>query len=460
MNPRRKFILQSSALTAVSAFSTLDGMGLMNAFAQSAPASDYKALVCVFLFGGNDGNNTVVPRDTEAYNAYAAARGGPSSAGGLAISQSSLVPVNPRSQAAGFGLHPALSAFKPIWEAGKLAVLANVGALVEPVTRADYVTGRKTVPQSLFSHSDQQAQWQSSISDRLSATGWGGRLADATRAFNGSSTLPMITSVSGSPLFSVGTGANVVAIPASGTFGLNGFNNSAYSANRLGALKNLLLLTSGNRFVSEADDVFAQAIDAANVMNPVITATSSTVTAAFAGVNSPIASQLQQVAKLIEARGTLGLKRQIFFVSLGGFDTHSAQINDQDNLFAQLGPAIKAFYDATVALGVANQVTTFTMSDFGRTLKPASGGGSDHAWGSHHFIIGGAVRGGDLYGTFPTLVLNGPDDASFEGRWIPTTSVDQYAATLATWYGVRSEELLQVVPNIGRFATPNLGFLS
>ena len=460
MNSRRKFILQSSALTAVSALSTLDGMGLMNAFAQSAPASDYKALVCVFLFGGNDGNNTVIPRDTEAYNAYAAARGGPSASGGLAIPQSSLVPINPRSLAAGFGLHPALSDLKTVWDAGKLAVLANVGPLVEPVTKADYLSGRKNLPQSLFSHSDQQSQWQSSVSDQLSSTGWGGRLADVARTFNGSSTLPMITSVSGSPLFSVGTGSNVVAIPVTGRFGLNGFGNSAYSTNRLGALKNLLLLTSGNNFVSEADNVFAQAINAANVINPVIAANSTTVSAAFAGASSSIASQLLQVAKLIEARNTLGLKRQIFFVSLGGFDTHSAQINDQDDLFAKLGPAMKAFYDATVALGVANQVTTFTMSDFGRTLKPASGGGSDHAWGSHHFIMGGAVKGGDFYGTFPTLALSGPDDAGYEGRWIPTTSVDQYAATLATWLGVSSAELSLVTPNIGRFATPNLGFLS
>lgn len=456
INSRRKFLLQSGGLTAVSALSLVDGMGLMNALAQSAPAADYKALVCLFMFGGNDGNNTVIPVDTAGYNAYSAARGGPT---GLALPQATLVPVTPRSTTQPFGLHPSLAPLKSIWDGGSLAVLANVGTLTEPVSKADYTSGRKSIPESLFSHADQQSQWQSSVSAQLSRTGWGGRLADVARSMNGASTLPMITSVAGSTLFTVGTTSSVVAIPTSGTFGLNGYNGGAYSTNRLAALKKMLLLTSGNDFVGEADDVFAGAMDASGVINPVISATSTTIATAFNGLNTSIASQLQQVAKLIEARNTLGLKRQIFFVSLGSFDTHTNQLNSQDALFAQMAPAMKAFHDATVALGVANQVTTFTMSDFGRTLKPASGGGSDHAWGSHHFIMGGAVRG-DFYGTFPTLVLSGPDDGSDEGRWIPTTSVDEYGATLATWFGVKSSDLATVFPNIGRFARPNLGFLS
>jgi uncharacterized protein (DUF1501 family) len=169
---------------------------------------------------------------------------------------------------------------------------------------------------------------------------------------------------------------------------------------------------------------------------------------------------LKQVARVIEARASLRLQRQIFFCSMGGFDTHNGQLAAQTSLFSQLSPALKSFYDATVQLGVENQVTSFTLSDFGRTFKPASGGGSDHAWGNHHLIMGGAVRGGDFYGRFPTLALGGPDDANTEGRWIPTTSVDQYASTLALWYGVSPSDLSMVVPNIGRFATSNLGFLA
>ena len=454
---RRKFLLGAGALGATSALGTIEGMGLMRALAESAPVNDYKALVCVFLNGGNDANNLVIPRDNTQYNLYSSARGGST---GLAIAQSQLIAINPTSLSAGYGLHPQFQPLKPVWDAGKMALLCNVGTLVEPLTKAEYTSSAKAKPEQLFSHSDQQLQWQAAISNDYSRTGWGGRLADVIGAMNGTNTLPMIASIAGSSLFTVGNTPKVVAIPSSGTFGLSGFNTTAASQARLKALKDLLLLDSSNEFVREADDVFAQSIDASNVMNPIISSTTTAITPLFTRLNTSIANQLRQVAKLIEARNTLGLKRQIFFVSLGGFDTHTGQIATQSNLFAQLAPALKAFYDATVQLGIANQVTTFTLSDFGRTLKQASGGGSDHGWGNHQIIMGGAVKGGDFYGRFPDQTLGGPDDLSTNGRWIPTTSVDQYAATLASWLGVSASQLPLVVPNLGRFPTSNLGFLA
>lgn len=456
---RRAFLQSAGALAGVSALGTLQGLGLSNALAQAAPPGDYKALVCIFLFGGNDGNNLVIPRDNAAYNLYATARGG-STNGGIAIAQSELVAINPRSTTAGYGLHPQFAPLKSVWDAGKLAVLCNVGPLVEPLTKSEYSQGTKKRPDQLFSHSDQQAQWQAAISDQAARTGWGGRLADVIDAQNGSNSLPMIASIAGSAFFTIGNTPNTVAIPSTGTFGLSGFTTSAASTARQNALRELLLLNSSNEFVREADDIFAQAIDSSNVINPVITGATTSLNSLFPTPATGISNQLLQVARLINARASLGLKRQIFFVSLGGFDTHAGQINTQDGLFAQLAPAMKAFYDATVQMGVANQVTTFTLSDFGRTLKLASGGGSDHAWGNHHLIMGGAVRGGDFYGRYPDLSLGGPDDISTNGRWLPGVSVDQYAATLSRWLGVAVSDLPLVLPNIGRFASSDLGFMA
>jgi uncharacterized protein (DUF1501 family) len=459
ISSRRKFLLSAGSLAGVSALGTLEGLGLSRALAQSAPSNDYKALVCIFLFGGNDGNNLVIPRDTAAYNLYSAARGG-SANGGIGIAQSELVAINPRSLTAGYGLHPRFASLKPVWDAGHLGVMCNVGPLVEPLTKNEYSQGSKARPDQLFSHSDQQAQWQAAISTEPSRTGWGGRLADVAGAQNGSNTLPMLASIAGSSLFTVGNTPKTIALPSTGSFGLSGFTTSSSSTARLNALRELLLLDSSNEFVREADDIFAQALDASNVLNPVITGTTTSLNALFPTPATSISNQLLQVARLINARSTTGLRRQIFFVSLGGFDTHAGQVATQDGLFAQLAPAMKAFYDATVQMGVANQVTTFTLSDFGRTLKLASGGGSDHAWGNHHLIMGGAVRGGDFYGRFPDLTLGGPDDVSTNGRWLPSTSVDQYGATLASWFGVANSDLPLVFPNIGRFGNRNVGFMT
>lgn len=459
-NSRRDFLQKSCfALGASALASSMSRFGMVNAMAAEpmVQSSGYKALVCVFLFGGNDGNNMVIPYETTEYNAYAAIRG-QSTSGGIGIPQASLLQIAAPSHSRRFGLHPNLPELKTLYDQGKMAVLCNTGTLVQPLTKMEYQTGAPR-PYNLFSHDDQQAQWQTSIADHESRTGWGGRLADVALPLNGAETFPMITSVAGVNLLVTGQQTKPLAIPQSGSFGLNGFSSSAASTARYNALQQILTYDRSTALVNASSDTLGQAISNSAVLNPIITNTSSAIAPLFSSLNTSIARQLFQVAKVIEGRATLRLNRQIFFVSLGGFDTHNGQLNTQQSLFSQLAPALKAFYDATVQLGVGSQVTTFTLSDFGRTLKPASGGGTDHAWGNHHFVIGGGVQGGNFYGQFPTHTLAGPNDVSNEGRWLPTTSVDQYAATLAQWFGISPSSLPAIFPNINHFPTNNLGFM-
>jgi uncharacterized protein (DUF1501 family) len=453
-NARRVFLRNAAALTSLGLAARFDLVNLVaSAHAQSAPP-DYKALVCVFMFGGNDGNNTVIPLDNAGYGAYSAVR---TAASGIQLPQSSLLAVQPANTAVPYGLHPALAELKTLFNERRLAILANVGTLTQPTTRASYNAG--TRPQSLYSHADQQAQWQSAISDAPSATGWGGRMADQVAPMNASSGFPVITSLDGAVLYANGGTAAALSIPVSGAFALQGFGSGAIPAARLAAVNSLLAQGSSNTFVDAARATGRQALAFSATVNPILSGASATVDPLFSSLNSSIASQLHQVAKMIAARGTTGARRQVFFVQLGSFDTHGDQLNRQQALFAQLSPALKAFYDATAALGVSREVTTFTLSDFGRTFLPASGGGTDHAWGSHHFILGDAVGGGMMYGAYPHLAVGGPDDAENEGRWIPTTSVEQYGATLAQWFGVPAQSLGAVFPNLAAFATPTVGFL-
>jgi len=462
---RREFLLQAGhacagyALGAAAFTAGIQRFGLINALAQG---TDYRALVCVFLAGGNDGNNLVVPTSSTEYSAYSAVR----SASGLAIPSDSLLPIVPASINSSFGLHPSLAELHQLWSQQKLSVVCNAGPLVQPLNREQYQGGAPR-PYQLFSHSDQVAQWQTSIADRIASTGWGGRVADRFPVTD--SGVPMITALSGG-LFTRGQSTSPLSIAAAPTalnqvLVLSGFKTAADEVARRHALDALRTLDDDVTLVASASRTEQQALTIGQAFN-------SDVTLATGFPNTTLGNQLKQVAKVVKFNSTspaLGLNRQIFFCQLGGFDTHQDQVSTQSSLLAQVSQAVRAFYDATLELGLERQITTFTLSDFGRTFQPAGSGaaaGSDHAWGNHHIVVGGAVRGGDFYGgygpngtVFPVLKLSGPSDTDNRGRWIPTTSVEQYAATLASWFGVSPADIPIVFPNIDRFETSNLGFM-
>jgi uncharacterized protein (DUF1501 family) len=413
--------------------------------------SDYKALVCVFLFGGNDSNNLIVPMDSARFNAYTSIRGS------LALTPSQLAPVTSAS-AEPYGFHGKAPEIASLFSSKELAVVANAGALVQPLTKSQYQSQQAGIPNNLFSHSDQQSAWQSSIAQGHSATGWAGRVADYVASQNmNSSEFPTFFSVAGNVLEGVGASTQPVALNPGQSLSLAGFNSTAASQARLNAVSNLLTTDSGLSLVQAANDTLAHSMADASALASALakgTALKTTFPA------TTIGNQLKQVAQIIQVQSYLGMRRQIFFVSLGGFDTHTNELATHNNLYPQLSPALASFYNATQELGVAQNVTTFTESDFNRTFQDSGADGSDHAWGGHHLVMGGAVQGGQVYGRFPTFVLGGPDDADTRGRWIPTTSIDQYGATLAAWFGLPASALPAVFPNLANFPTSNLGFLA
>jgi uncharacterized protein (DUF1501 family) len=474
MTTSRRDFLRASACTlgGLALASTVESLGLVGAYAQAA--TEYRALVCVFLNGGNDGTNMIVPLDPTSFGQYTAVRG-PST---LALAESAFVRINPPSHGREYGLHPNLApevanpsvqfkGLRDVWDAGRLAVVCNVGPLVEPLTRTTYLSGTGKRPLQLFSHSDQINLWQSAIANSVSRTGWGGRLADRSAALNGSSAFPQVVTIAGISLFVTGATALPLAL---------GDSNSTLGAS-------LPLTMTANSSGSSVTDVPTRraAFDALRSLDGekiLVKADADTRTSALRTKaqldtapntdypkmpNTTLGRQLEQVARLVALRDTLGVKRQIFFCQLGGFDTHSNQRTvGQDALLLQLSQALRGFWDTLGDLGMQNNVTTFTLSDFGRTFQASGAGagvGTDHGWGNHHFVMGGAVRGGNFYGTYPTLALGGPDDADTRGRWIPTIAVEQYAATLASWYGLSPSDFPAVFPLLDRFPTPNLGFM-
>jgi len=419
-------------------------------------AGDYKALVCIFLYGGNDSNNVLVPRGAD-YAGYAAQRGS------IALSQASLLPVTPLSGGSGrsWGLHPSLTGLRNLFNQQRVALIANVGPLVAPVTRAEYLAGTAALPPQLFSHSDQTVHWQTSLPDQPVKTGWGGRVADLLSSLNTTAQVSMSMSLAGNNTFQVGNAVTQYELSPDGSIGLGWYSDGTqWNDPPSTAIRQLMARSYANLFQAGYRNTFQRALDQDSVLSAALDAATPLQTVF---PDTDLGRQLNMIARLISIRDPLGLRRQVFFCATGGYDTHDGQIGGAPevgthaDLLTELDGALSSFYAATVELGVSQDVTSFTASDFGRTYI-SNGGGSDHGWGSHHFAVGGAVSGGRFYGQVPTLAVDGPDDSG-DGRWIPTTSVDEYSATLASWFGVTASDLPLVLPNLGRFNSPDMGFL-
>ena len=446
MRANRRSFIKYASLAAAGNAAGLRPFGLLNSLAQSP--TDYKALVCIFLFGGNDANNTLIQFDTAGYGNYSTVRGP------LAIPQAQLLQLS--GSASNFALNPNLPDVQTLFNNKNAALVANVGTLIEPTTRAQYMAGA-TVPTNLFSHTDQQLEWQNAAQSAQTSTGWAGRIADTiSGSYNGNSKIPMITSVAGDTLFCNGTASTPVSVSPGNVGGASCSEGTTECAAQQTTAQALLSFSSGLSLVTADNSITTNAYAYAHTLSDAVQSVSPLQTVFPTAGLGP---QLKQIAQLIQVRAALGVSRQIFFAGIGNFDTHSDQLPLQGALLAQLSPALAAFYQATQELGVQNNVTSFTMSDFSRTFQPNSNTGTDHAWGSHHIVMGGAVKGGQLYGTFPNLTLNGPDDSGSNGRWVPTTASVQYAATLASWFGVSAAQMPTIFPNIGAFSTTDLGFI-
>ncbi len=460
---RRAFLQRTGQLAvAGSAASYALGLAGIGEAAAFSSAGGYKALVCVFLYGGNDYANTLIPFDQPNYDRYAAIRGG-GGTGGIALTQASLantVLAPPQGQTLTndirYALAPTMPRLKARYDQGVMAPLLNVGPLVVPLTKAQYQSDNNASfpkPPKLFSHNDQQSTWQSSGPEGT-VTGWGGRMGDLALSSNTNSMFTAINAT-GNAVFLSGRNALPYQVSSSGAVTIGGLGRRVYNSTAArDALTNLLRAHNGHVFEADYAQTMARSIQYGGFVNDALRNTA--LTTDF-GTTNRLASQLSVVARLIAARAALGVTRQVFLVSIGGFDHHDGLLGSHDALLGQVDFAMDAFYRATVELGVANQVTTFTASDFGRTLT-SNGDGSDHGWGSHHFILGGAVNGGRFFGTAPQVSVTS-DDQVGQGRLLPTVSVDEYSATLAKWFGVSAGELPSVAPNIGRFAMPDLGFM-
>jgi len=534
LQTRRKFFRQAAcaAVGTVAMNSVLRDLRFINSAVAQTNITDYRALICVFLNGGNDANNMVIFTDSADYPSYAATRTSalalPNVDGSTATIQQLFVPgsgnTTKYSDAAGhtYGMHPAMSrpnvssakSVIDLFNSGNMALLLNAGTLSYPITKAQYLSGSVPQPPQLYSHSDQQTQWQTSIPDQPPTSGWGGRIADLMTAaqVNGNSpAISMAVTLAGSNIFEVGTNnlSPEYSISTSGAVNLSGTVTGNSAKNTV--FNNILNSEAGfndlqmKTYAGVAESAITTAASLTSTLNTIGTPTylsnnfpgfnGGNVTITIPNTNlastysSSLMGQMAMVCKMIDAgKNFLGMKRQIFFIQVGGYDTHTNQnlltqtgnstsafgtlvtnnliLGQQANLLAELSQALGAFYAAMGDMGtlrgdgaaaMQKKAVAFTVSDFARTF-PSNGSGSDHGWGSHHMIVGGDVVGGKTYGAMPVLAVNGPSDTG-TGRWIPTTAVDQYAATLASWYGVDSAHLSSVFPNLGRFASSNLGFL-
>ncbi|MFO1412554.1 MAG: DUF1501 domain-containing protein [Burkholderiales bacterium] len=456
-NPRRKFLTSAGALTASAMAGSLGTWGVESA--NAAVGSGYQAIVCVFLFGGNDSNNMIVPYSD--YAAYSAVR---TTASQVGIPQANLIQFSAAGKT--YGFHPSMSPLASVYAAGKMAVLANAGTLVAPIAnKAAYQANPSLRPPNLFSHADQQDQWSGTLNNAPMRSGWGGRMSDLLVSANAGALIPSSVSVAGSQVFASGVTTAPLVIPQNGGVTVSGQGTDATSIARFNALTALLAnATPGNAVVQGSAGIMSKALAANSTANPILTATlPAIIQTAFTVngtlLNTGIAQQLRQVARLIDRSAETGVKRQFFLVGMGGYDTHVGTVTNQTNLFNQLFPAMRAFYDYTAAAGISNSVVQITMSDFNRTFIGNANQGVDHAWGGHHLVIGGAVKGGEMYGTFPDLITNGTMDSGSNGAWIPGIAVDQIGATLGRWLGMPGSDIAQVFPNLANFTAKDLQFV-
>ncbi|MDH3440012.1 MAG: DUF1501 domain-containing protein [Gammaproteobacteria bacterium] len=451
---RREFVKRSGAAAAVgAAFAHYPGMAFSQGMGTTAPFGDYRALVCLFLHGGNDSYNMIVPRSNAEYNVYAASRQN------MAIAQQDLLPINPLTpDGADYGLHPSMSGVQTLFEQGRAAFVNNIGPLVEPTTKTDFFNKSVLLPPQLFSHNDQQDQWHSLKGATVSSTGWAGRIADLIRDRVAGQLLATNVSLHGSSLYQAADETIAYVMGSNGPIPFTGFSSSGDPADlfyqqRL-AFERVLDATYDTVYERGFAEIQKRAVASVDLVNDAL-ALAPTLNTVFP--QSDLGNQMRTVAQLIAVKDELQMERQVFLVEKGGFDSHDDQLLNQPDLLADVSDSVKAFYDALVEIGMADSVTTFTQSDFGRTMT-SNGDGTDHAWGGNQFVVGDAVMGQELYGLFPDLALNSDDDVG-GGRFIPTTSADQYAATLARWFGVDPVDLPSVAPNINNFAVQDLGFL-
>ena len=440
LSRRRLLELGAYGSAAVASGAALSGL-------PSSEGEDYRALVCVFLLGGADTANLIVPRSAEAYATYAASRQF------LAEDQNSLIPIQPlTSQGAEFGLNAQAPELAELFGQGTLAFLANTGPMVAPITKEQYLAESVPAPKRLFSHNDQQFQRQLAETNAEHGHGWCGRVADRMAGMNGATPLPLNITLAGPVLMQIGDLAFPYAMSPGGTVPMY----AVPSGTRRRALFDALLKSRGHALEDSYSRTQREAVDIDELLSDALQQAPGLEGVFPAGVD--VADQLRMVAKLISIRKQLGMRRQIFFVAMEGYDTHMQQPLVLPRLFRDLSRSLDAFQRALQEIDVAPLVTTFTASEFGRTLS-SNGSGTDHGWGSHAMVMGAGVRGGEIYGVMPDLALEGPDDLG-GGRILPTIAEDQVAATLATWFGLPAAELGETFPHLHRFASPNLGFLS
>lgn len=458
---RRRFLGQvnCAAISSLPILSTLMNLKLAGNLAAAGGAGGHRALVCLFLSGGIDSFNVLVPRGPAEHTVYSEVRGG------IALPQSSLLPINPTvSPGLALGLHPGLTGIQTLFESGKAAFVANVGTLVERVTKNDYDNDLKRLPLNLYSHSDQIEQWQTSMTDVRSAKGWAGRAADLLHDTNGNNSVSMNISLTGSNIWQSGENTLEYTVSTDGAVGLEGYNPANTDPWSTVPIRTRAIDSQlGFQYQHLLSQAFAAkkvaAMDAYTLFN---SATQVTLPPGVVFPDTHLAAQFQMIAKAIAGHAALGHSRQTFFIEYGGWDHHDGVIANQAAMLPEVDGAVKAFYDCLVALGIENNVTLFTASDFGRTLT-TDNDGADHAWGGNQMVIGGAVNGKRIYGSYPDLTLDSPLDVG-RGRLIPQVSVDEFFAEMALWLGVPKSDLHLVLPNIASFydtggATPPLGFL-